>query len=252
MSLRQLIFGLCLLVMANTLHADELTPELQAQMAVNAAQQEYAEGNFGSAVAQCRNALNLLPDYLPALQWLTVSAHATGKLDDALEAYWQVQQYSFPELEEDITEELIRERELLIQNEGLISLLVNEDRKRRNLPLLLPDPRLSKVARAHSDEMRDKRYFDHKSPNPRLKTPTMRFLAEFGQLDTYTVGENIASRSGSDYSLRPEAINVTHEELMESKGHRANILGRDYHYMGMGIAVNDKGDYQVTQMFANF
>jgi hypothetical protein len=242
--------GLSLCLVPRAALAQDAAPSESAQALLCEAQASFDEDAYGTAAGKLREALVEAPDWVPALQWLAVASHAQGKLDDALDAYWAIERLSWSELPADADEAQVRERELLVQCEGLIALLVNEERKRRDLPLLLPDPQLCRIARGHSDEMRDRGYFDHKSPTPALRTPTLRFLAVFGDLPSYAVGENIARRYGTQYSLTPEAANVTHEEWMESKGHRDNIVSKAYRCLGVGLSVNERGDYWATQVFA--
>lgn len=116
--------------------------------------------------------------------------------------------------------------------------LVNNERIKRGLKPLQPDPELTAVARAHSKDMFAKGYFSHidlegKSPSDRIKEAHVRFL---------TAGENLA------YA---HTLSIAHTGLMNSPGHRANILSKDYGRLGIGIM--DGGIYglMVTQNFRN-
>ena len=57
------------------------------------------------------------------------------------------------------------------------------------------------------------------------------------------VGENIAA--GQAFPAK-EAVAT----WMNSEGHKANILNKDYEYIGIGMARNAKGEYYYTQVFA--
>lgn len=129
--------------------------------------------------------------------------------------------------------------------------LINAERKSRGLGQLVVNLRLSRVARQHSEEMRDKNYFSHDSPTPGLATMEDRYKAEFRE-GFHALAENVARGGfvkGSGWALTKENIEGTHQGLMRSSRHRSNILLPDVTEVGVGIAVNVKGDYWVTEMF---
>jgi uncharacterized protein YkwD len=116
--------------------------------------------------------------------------------------------------------------------------LVNKERLQHRLPPLKADPELTAVARAHSRDMFVRGYFAHvdpdgKDPFDRIKEAKIKFLS---------AGENLA--------LAPTLI-VAHNGLMNSPGHRANILQPSFGRVGIGIL--DGGIYgiMVTQNFRN-
>jgi uncharacterized protein YkwD len=116
--------------------------------------------------------------------------------------------------------------------------LVNNERAKQGLYPLKADPELAQVARAHSKDMFAKGYFSHvnlegESPSDRITKAKVRFL---------TAGENLA------YA---HTLTIAHNGLMNSPGHRANILHKDYGRVGIGIL--DGGIYglMVTQNFRN-
>ncbi len=121
--------------------------------------------------------------------------------------------------------------------------LTNIERAARGLPQLVAEPLLAEIGRAHSREMSDMAYFSHTSPTSSLKTPLDRYLA--GELHRPTwalVGENLFYCSIVD-------VERGHTAFMNSKGHRENILEPRYERMGVGIYVNTKGEFYVTEMF---
>jgi len=127
--------------------------------------------------------------------------------------------------------------------------LVNEERRNKGLPELLADDTLTKVAREHSGEMRDKGYFAHESPTRGRREPIDRYML-YASRKPKCIAENVARRWGSRPSLNAENMARTHEDLMKSKYHRDNILRKEVTHLGVGIASNEKGDYWVTQVFA--
>lgn len=121
--------------------------------------------------------------------------------------------------------------------------LTNKERAARGLSQLVPDSLLMAVGRAHSREMSDKSYFSHTSPTSALKTPLDRYLAAEQRRPAWAlVGENLFYCSIVD-------VDRGHVAFMNSKGHRDNILEPRYERMGVGIYVNSKGEFYVTEMF---
>ena len=116
--------------------------------------------------------------------------------------------------------------------------LVNEERKMQNLPALKPDPELTIVARAHSKDMFIRGYFAHltpegKTPFDRMRAAGVRFMV---------AGENLALG---------QTLTICHNGLMNSPGHRANILDKSYGRIGIGILDGGMHGLMVTQNFRN-
>ncbi|MCC7540465.1 MAG: hypothetical protein IT379_29885 [Deltaproteobacteria bacterium] len=100
--------------------------------------------------------------------------------------------------------------------------LTNMARASSGLGPLECDPLLTEVARAHSQDMCDRGYFDHTSLDGRSPFDRMRDAGvRYG-----TAGENIAWGQRT-----PDEV---HDAWMNSSGHRANILGGDYNRIGIG------------------
>lgn len=120
------------------------------------------------------------------------------------------------------------------QFENRVLELVNIERKKVGLKALQMDENVRNVARLKSEDMRKKNYFDHISPT---------YGSPFEMLKTYSIsyksaGENIAKGQTS-----PEAVV---KAWMNSPGHRANILSKNFTHMGVGYVAS--GSYW-TQMF---
>jgi uncharacterized protein YkwD len=116
--------------------------------------------------------------------------------------------------------------------------LVNQERRQHQLPPLKPDPELVVVARAHSQDMLARGYFSHVSPEgeslrERMKRDKVRYLV---------AGENLA--------LAPD-LKVAHEGLMDSPGHRANILRPQFGHVGIGVLDGGRHGLMVTQNYSN-
>ena len=116
--------------------------------------------------------------------------------------------------------------------------LINEERQAVGLPLLFADPAMQEVARAHSRDMFVKGYFSH--VNKEGLTPAER-ARKFG-VRFITAGENLA--------LAP-TLTSAHDGLMNSPGHKANILRPSFGRVGIGILDGGRHGLMVTQNFRN-
>jgi uncharacterized protein YkwD len=130
-------------------------------------------------------------------------------------------------------------------------LLVNRDRAAHGLVMLRPHPMLALQSTRHCEEMRDMGYFDHESPVAAHATPMERFMELFS-FRPCMIGENIAMRRGGDFALKLANVRITHDQLMNSPGHRANILGDKYTDLGVGLAANERGDYWLCEEYVRF
>ena len=116
--------------------------------------------------------------------------------------------------------------------------LVNKERAEAGLKPLVFDPELLPVARAHSADMFARGYFAHNTPEGRDPFDRIR---EAGVLFR-TAGENLA--------LAP-TLPIAHNGLMDSPGHRANILRPEFGRVGIGIMDGGMRGLMVTQNFRN-
>jgi uncharacterized protein YkwD len=116
--------------------------------------------------------------------------------------------------------------------------LLNAERTKRGLQPLKADAEMKEVARAHSADMFERGYFSHYTPEK--NDPFDRMKAQ--QVKFITAGENLALA---------RTVLMAHEGLMNSPGHRANILQPSFGRVGIGIM--DGGIYgiMVTQDFRN-
>ncbi len=138
----------------------------------------------------------------------------------------------------------------LANMEKQMAQMVNAARKNASLSPLIFDENLAQVARAHSTEMRDKSYFAHQSPTANLREPLDRYIAAFGQTPA-VIAENIyRAWSSEPQTITLRTIQTGHNALMNSPGHRANILYPSVQRIGIGIITNKNGDLWITQMFS--
>ena len=114
--------------------------------------------------------------------------------------------------------------------------LVNQERIEDGLPALTLNWELSRVARYKSQDMCDKNYFNHNSPT--YGSP-FDMLKKFN-IDYRSAGENIAKGQ--------KTARAVMNSWMNSSGHRANILNRNFKELGVGYYKKDGATYW-TQLF---
>ena len=141
------------------------------------------------------------------------------------------QQPKTPPKKADKKAELVLSKE----EQGVID-LTNAERKKADLPPLKANPKLMAAARGHGENMAKQDKLDHvlddKKPADRVKDAGYRYAA---------VGENVA------WNQKNPAQVV--EAWMNSEGHRANILKKEYEEIGVAVAKNAKGEPYWVQVF---
>lgn len=116
--------------------------------------------------------------------------------------------------------------------------LVNTERAKAGLQLLSFDEELAEVARDHSQDMFRKGYFSHYTPDG---------LSPFDRMESAGIEYTFA---GENLALAPSTA-LAHQGLMNSPGHRANILNPNFNKVGIGAI--DGGIYgtMFSQEFTN-
>jgi hypothetical protein len=120
--------------------------------------------------------------------------------------------------------------------------LVNKDRRKHGLKSLRMQQDLREVARKHSKDMARKDYFEHE--NTAGQTPFDRL--EEARVTDIVAGENLAKIRGFKNPVVKAEIG-----LMNSPGHRANILNGEYNTVGVGIIKSVDQSFYYTQNFAS-
>lgn len=115
--------------------------------------------------------------------------------------------------------------------------LTNASRVRHGFSILEWDDASAHTAQKHSTDMAVQNYFGHdnkvgKSPFDRMKDDGITFKA---------AGENLAYGQSSSI--------FAHEGLMNSPGHRENILLKTYSHLGVGVDFNEKSQPYYTESF---
>jgi uncharacterized protein YkwD len=118
--------------------------------------------------------------------------------------------------------------------EGQVLALVNAARAAAGCEALSADGGLASVARAHSEDMRDRGYFDH---------------VNLDGLDPFdrAARAGVTARAENIASGQRDAAEVM-DSWMNSSGHRANILDCSLTRLGVGIAQGSGGPWW-TQLF---
>jgi uncharacterized protein YkwD len=117
---------------------------------------------------------------------------------------------------------------------------LNRDRTAAGLPALSRDDRLAAVARSHAEEMRRTHVVAHISPT----TGSAGDRVRAAKIKTSVVLENVARAYG---------VNEAHDGLMNSPGHRANIMSSVATHIGIGVVfgeeVSGRREMFITQVF---
>ncbi|TIP59521.1 MAG: hypothetical protein E5X56_10130 [Mesorhizobium sp.] len=130
--------------------------------------------------------------------------------------------------------------------------LINAARAKAGVQPLAFDNDLSEAAEGHSRWMLATDTFSHTGSGGSSPTQRMK-AAGYTLAGSWATGENIAwatTRSPTGYN---DEIQLLHNNLMNSSGHRANILNGNFREVGLGFEV---GDYRgrssgfVTENFA--
>lgn len=116
--------------------------------------------------------------------------------------------------------------------------LVNDERRKRGIAELIWEPKLIPPARAHAEDMWEREYFGHVSPEGE----------DVGdRLDRFEVDYQVA---GENLALAP-TLSLAHSGLMNSEGHRANILEKEFKKIGIGVIDNGYYGKMFVQVFTN-
>ncbi|WP_277585997.1 CAP domain-containing protein [Psychrobacillus antarcticus] len=124
--------------------------------------------------------------------------------------------------------------------EALLFQLTNAERKAHGVEILQSSSKVANVARNHSVDMGLNDYFNHdnlkgESPFDRLSNSGVQFR---------NGGENIAMGYTSPY--------FAHEALMNSLGHRKNIISTAYTQLGVGVYFADWTHGSIPYYTENF
>lgn len=114
--------------------------------------------------------------------------------------------------------------------------LVNEERAKVGIKELVWDEGLAQVGRKHSEDMFRRGYFSHYSPEGK----DIGYRLEESRVRYTLAGENLA--------LAPD-VSRAHTGLMNSEGHRRNILDPSFKKIGIGTQDGEIYGKMFTQVF---
>jgi len=100
--------------------------------------------------------------------------------------------------------------------------LVNKERTSRGIAALSFSDNLTKVAEAHCSDMLKRGYFSHYTPEG------------FSPFDRMTQADIIFNDAGENLALAP-SVDLAMNGLMQSPGHKANILSTSFNRIGVGV-----------------
>jgi uncharacterized protein YkwD len=119
--------------------------------------------------------------------------------------------------------------------------LLNAERRSKGLSELEWNDEVAALARLHSNNMADGKFFSHRGSDGSMVDDRADRL---GLGAWRVIGENIAYMRGYD---DPAALAV--EKWMESTAHRKNLLGPNWKESAVGVAITEDGTYYMTQVF---
>ena len=157
-----------------------------------------------------------------------------GLIDDSL-TYFTIKPDSYESVPLSVGEVNLNVDE---DSEKQMLYLVNKEREKEGVDILDLDDSLTTVARAHATDMWNRKYFSHynfegEDVGDRLDKLKIRYT---------TAGENLA--------LAP-TVETAHTGLMNSEGHKKNILDPDFTKIGIGVIDNGIYGKMFVQVFTD-
>ncbi len=114
--------------------------------------------------------------------------------------------------------------------------LLNQSRATAGVHALQPDDELRAIALAHSEDMAEHHFFGHVSPT----TGTTEDREKRSGVVVALFGENVAEADSAENA---------HDGLMQSPGHRANMLRPGFTHVGIAAVKTDEGQLAFTLIF---
>ncbi len=116
--------------------------------------------------------------------------------------------------------------------------LINQERAENGLAPLKADDEMRGVALKHSEDMFKRGYFAHNTPEGEDPFDRMR-------------DDNVKFKTGGENLALAPTLKIAHTGLMNSPGHRANILRPQFGRVGIGILDGGRRGLMITQNFRN-
>jgi uncharacterized protein YkwD len=130
---------------------------------------------------------------------------------------------------------------LALQMERQAFDVLNLKRAENNLPPLVWSEDMARVARSHSQEMAQFKFFSHAGRNGSMVDDRADVL---GFKKWKAIGENIAYNRGYE-----KPAEFACERWMQSVSHRENILNPRWQEAGIGVSITADGTYYFTEVF---
>ena len=129
--------------------------------------------------------------------------------------------------------------------------LINQERAANGLNALLLELRLNDSSEEYSVLMLQQDFFSHNGPEG--STPGDRMEdAGFVFSGNWTWGENLAWQSERGVAGLVDDVEDLHNSLMNSPGHRANILNPNFEMIGIGIEFGNYSGWDAVMVTQNF
>ncbi|MEM9577297.1 MAG: CAP domain-containing protein [Pseudomonadota bacterium] len=129
--------------------------------------------------------------------------------------------------------------------------LINAERAAAGLNPVALELRLNDSSEVHSRWMLEQNQFSHEGANGNNPGDRMRD-ANFDFSGNWSFGENIAYQSERGAPGLEDDVEDLHNSLMNSPGHRANILNPEFEVVGLGIEVGDYDGFEAVMVTQNF
>ena len=117
--------------------------------------------------------------------------------------------------------------------------LMNSARAQKGVGQLAFDNELSRIARTHSEEMRDRGFFSHKNPDGK----GLRNRLKANGVSFSSAGENLALVSDTG-----DPAGLAHQQLLSSPEHRDVMLAERFVRAGVGVA-RSGSTFWITQIY---
>lgn len=130
------------------------------------------------------------------------------------------------------------------QEEVKMIALINSERKKKGLKILVIDEDLCRAARYHASDLANQGYFDHNSHNVKNNKMTKE-LGTFERIGLFYKGfantENIAGGNGT--------AEGAYQQWFHSEGHHKNMLNESATKVGIGFIENENSPYTYYWVF---
>ncbi len=133
----------------------------------------------------------------------------------------------------------------LAKVEDLVFDLTNQARQAKGVAPLIRDEELRQVARAFSNDMLVRRFFDHTTPDG---VDFAERITDHYPHRVYLVGENIWDASGYSTANQQRLAQEIVADWLGSPGHRENLLSPRFTHLGVGVSARQQ-TIKATQEF---